>query len=160
MPKLLLQSAFCVLLTFLHHFFVGEYLLAFWQNSMSYGHPGQFLRPNPGTQTLLQRVLVPLSGRWYLETKIWGILVCHHGVHPSLLSSCICNAFSSDRKLAPIILLKTRQQTSNGVTYPNPHIIKLRLNLITISASPRNRNLNQAIRNHLVNISELICLKK
>ena len=35
---------------------------------------------------------------------------------------------------------------------------KPRLNLITVSASPRNGILNQSMRNHLVSTTEVICL--
>lgn len=104
-----LQYGLHVLLTCLHHSF---YYFFFWSTSLLSGTARclrvmlYFLWPNPGTQTLLQRILVLLSGGWYLETKIWEILVCHHRAHPSFLSSYICNAFFFDRKLALIILLK------------------------------------------------------
>lgn len=138
-PSIWPPCPFDISASFFFFFFLFGVLPCFLAQRDILGSCSTFCGPILGTQTLLQRILVLFSGGWYLETKIWETLVCHHRAHPSFLSSYICNAFFSDRKLAPIILLKkTRQQAPNGVTYAKPHITKLRLNLITISACPTN----------------------
>ena len=49
------------------------------------------------------------------------------------------------------MILKTRWQIQNGVTYAKPYVTNLRFKLTTVSAC--NGILNQKIRNHLITTS-------